>query len=808
MYALLIFWQRKGGDSMSSKALTKKGKTQRKAQRSISVMSKKDMCLAFAKYASYFVMMILLSLAKSTGGLAPFVLGFFAGLVYCRENVFILSLEYLVAIIITGFSMQNLVISFVAPIVFIVAKILHKVFLRPMKMLHINIYAMLCQLPVILLDIADIRQVIHAVLACVISQIFTYTVTIFLYATIVRGAKYKFAKDEIFGGVALIIALSIGLFSLSAFNVMPFYLISTFALMMTIFSGSVGASFVTALSLGVGAGLQAGNIMLVGGLLIPTGLALVFAKSNIYYASMAYLIGDIFAGMYFNAFGRYDIYHFAVICVGLLLFLFIPKNAKQHFIHLFGGGESKNAEHSVVLRNRREVGGKLEQMAKVFSQIGGVLGGSEFVVSANNSLELAGEIAVECCSKCPNYKFCSAMLGGNTTVAIKDAVDKAMYNGLITVEDLSPFLQSRCTKQAEIVGIVSDRSAKLARAVEKRNQIGAGRIILGEQMLSLSSLLAELGGQIKSAVVFDTKAEDLIANELNYHNIVCRDIVVSGENGVFGVTLTVRHKDSSKVALPSVVGKILQSDFEVVDCTQSDISGFDVVRLLNTPQYSIVYGVATCTMEGSPTSGDTFSVNRVDYDKLMLVLCDGMGSGDSANFNSTSTIGMIENFYKAGFKNNAILSLINKILATYNNENFTCLDMAMIDLTAGVMDIIKLGGAQSLIIRQDKCIAMGGGALPLGIVEEAQPYTDRHILMAGDIIVMFTDGISDYLKREAICDMIMSNLTGNPEQLANDILHTATAGGAKDDSTVIVARVIRREKNKFSTKDGCMPTNY
>ena len=88
---------------------------------------------------------------------------------------------------------------------------------------------------------------------------------------------------------------------------------------------------------------------------------------------------------------------------------------------------------------------------------------------------------------------------------------------------------------------------------------------------------------------------------------------------------------------------------------------------------------------------------------------------------------------------------------------------------------------------------MGGGALPLGIVEEAKPYTDRHIVMDGDIMVMYTDGISDYLGQDSICDIIINNPATNPEQLADDILRMATAGGAKDDSTVIVARIYNKK---------------
>ena len=368
-----------------------------------------------------------------------------------------------------------------------------------------------------------------------------------------------------------------------------------------------------------------------------------------------------------------------------------------------------------------------------------------------------------------------------------------MYNGVLSKDDLSPFLQSRCTKQDSLINLVMEKSQQLVRFLDRKNQIGAGRIILGEQMQSLSAMLMSLGSEIRSAVFFDTESEQHIITELYYYNIVCRDIVVSGENGVYGVSLTVRRKDSSKSALPNVVSKVLKGVFEVVDCTTSKIPGFDVVTLKQSPQYAITYGVATCAMDGSRASGDTFSIQKVAYDKFMLVLCDGMGSGEKANFNSTSTIGMIENFYKAGFNNNAILSLINKILATYNGENFTCIDLAMVDLTAGVIDIIKLGGTQSMLIRNNKCYLLGGGALPLGIVEEAKPYTDRHIVMDGDIMVMYTDGISDYLGQDVICDLIINNPSTNPEHIADDILRMATAGGAKDDSTVIVAKIYNKK---------------
>ena len=60
-------------------------------------------------------------------------------------------------------------------------------------------------------------------------------------------------------------------------------------------------------------------------------------------------------------------------------------------------------------------------------------------------------------------------------------------------------------------------------------------------------------------------------------------------------------------------------------------------------------------------------------------------------------------------------------------------------------------------------------------------------------MVMYTDGISDYLGQDVICDLIINNPSTNPEHIADDILRMATAGGAKDDSTVIVAKIYNKK---------------
>ncbi len=745
--------------------------------------------MQLARYVAYFGMMILLGIAKGAGGISPFHLGFFVALVYCRENIFLLSIEYILALIICDVSIATLIIASFPPIVFILAVFVHKLARRPMKILNANLYACICHLPIVLLNVSSLQAILQAVAMIALSQIFTYCAIIICYAVIVRGVRYRFAKDEMFGGAIIIAGLSMGLFNLNFFGFTPFYLFAPFILMMCLYAGRPVTAFIMALTLGVGAGIMSGNIMVVGGLILSVAFAMIFISSNIYFSAISYLLGDILVGLYFKAFGAYGYQHIILIAISLFAFTILTKGVRDNIVQAFGGGECVGPERAIVGRNRADIASKLNNMSLVFREIGCVLGGGEVSLSSCSSEGLASDISAEYCGRCPNVKFCTGMLGGDTSTAIMELIEKSVSNGVLTIDDLPPFIASRCDRSTGMISMVSDRTVKMLRTRENRSQIGAGRIILGEQMQSIGELLLTLSQEVRHSVFFDSESERRIVEELAYSNIIARDIIVSGENGGYGVTITLRKRDAENPKLVQIISRVLSSKFRVVEKRQSDIVGYDTVRLMIIPRYSLVYGVSNQTMEGSEASGDTYSVERIGHDKVMVALCDGMGSGEEAKFNSSTTISMIENFYKAGFNNNAILSLINKILATYNGESFTCLDMAIIDLSKGAMDVIKLGGVQSLLVRQGVVNVIESGALPLGIVEEAEPYTERRMLMDGDVIVMFTDGISDALSMEGIADVVRRFNVKNPQALTDEILKRATEGGAGDDSTVVATRV-------------------
>ena len=79
------------------------------------------------------------------------------------------------------------------------------------------------------------------------------------------------------------------------------------------------------------------------------------------------------------------------------------------------------------------------------------------------------------------------------------------------------------------------------------------------------------------------------------------------------------------------------------------MGGWSIVELKNSPRFDIIFGTAAQNKSGQEISGDTYSLTRIENDKFMMALCDGMGSGEVAENSSSLAVGLLENFLQSRF---------------------------------------------------------------------------------------------------------------------------------------------------------------
>ena len=180
----------------------------------------------------------------------------------------------------------------------------------------------------------------------------------------------------------------------------------------------------------------------------------------------------------------------------------------------------------------------------------------------------------------------------------------------------------------------------------------------------------------------------------------------------------------------------------------------------------------------------------------MLALCDGMGSGEKAKKVSNLSISLIENFYKAGFDNDTILSSVNKLLCLNGEENFTAVDLCILDFHNNTSDFIKLGATYGLVKKTQSVEVVESSGLPIGVLEEIRPHITKKMVSEWDNIILMSDGVTDaFGSVQNLQEFVSSLTTINPQTMSEEIIDRAVDlnnGICKDDMTVLVARVFAK----------------
>ncbi|MDO5154674.1 MAG: SpoIIE family protein phosphatase [Eubacteriales bacterium] len=212
-------------------------------------------------------------------------------------------------------------------------------------------------------------------------------------------------------------------------------------------------------------------------------------------------------------------------------------------------------------------------------------------------------------------------------------------------------------------------------------------------------------------------------------------------------------------------------------------------------KYMLTTGVMRKEKNGEGMCGDNFSISKLDTQKAVFMLSDGMGSGERAYWESEQVVDLLEQLLLAGFGRELAIELLNSFISFLEDGNVSStLDLTMVDLYTGVADFIKLGASTTFIKHGTQVECIRSTSLPMGVLEQVEFDTCSRLLYHGDIIVMVSDGILDCIlveDRDAyLADLISKIDTHNAQGFAErmmECLEQIQMQPRKDDSTILVA---------------------
>lgn len=615
-------------------------------------------------------------------------------------------------------------------------------------------------------------------------------------APAIRGINLKMTVDEAVCYAAVTIAFFAGLYSFKIYGFYPYIAIASLTILVSIHIFTLSFALTYSIVIGIAVSLLSGNPVYLGTFAIYALCANIFKDTSSYLSAVAVVLVDLLFAYLFNVYEIYSYKNIITISAGALIFLLISKQKLARLSSIIGNRPQRRLSRDIINRTRAELNLKLLRVSEVFYEMERIFSGMiKGYMSPEDAVNmLANDAISEVCGKCTDQQRCFKHHKEIIERGYKKAIAAGIDKGKTNLLDLPEETTSICTRTNAVLSACSNLAGSYRQYAIVVSNMDSGRALLGRQFKGVGDIIKQLAAETKNSVGFDIKTERLIIDELAYNNIACSEAVVYNENeGEDNISLLLKTSNSFDKNISKIISTVIGKKMIVCAREESKREGYSVLHLKSAPKFDVVFGAAGCAKQGRDISGDTHTLSRISDDKFLLALCDGMGSGQSAEKISSTAISMVENFYRAGFDSETILSGINRLLNVGGEDNFAALDICALDLKKGVCDFIKLGSPHGYIKRRKNTEVINSNALPVGILEELKPSIDSKKLETGDIIVLLSDGISDAFEEvERLKEYIFSSETINPQTLAENIMQQAlklNGGVAKDDMTVLTMRV-------------------
>ncbi len=717
---------------------------------------------------------------------SPFTTALYVSLCFCGQSLGATSLCYLISGAIYGVSVQRAISRGVAVLVEVCSRLILKRIKKHPSLATLNLFTLLCRAPEIALAFLGGSGVYNTIIGVIVGQVFAYVCGVSLQAILVRGVRIRFTIDELVCmGVGSIVLLS-GLYGFSVLEVRPFYAVSAFCTLLTVYAlGPYGVVIGTLFALGAGIGGDVGYILpLTCGALV----CLAFRCVSPYLASIGFCVAVGGVGYFFLE-GAFLPQAFGAMIFGTIAFCLLPYKAMLELAVLMSAIRERYGGRGIVNRNRMEISRRLSSLASLFWDTSALVVDTipKSAESEDNVIEISESVVRELCGDCPKKEECDGILGGKARELIEPIVLSAVKRGKATLLELPPYMTGSCAKVSTLIPTVNKKAEEYASVKKERSYTTGGKLLFGKQLFETGELLGSIAVEMRKGIGFDTAKERLVMDELAYKNVVCSEVVI--ESGAQRVALLVKNALERRKTIEKTVGKVMKRSMCMSIDEEGESKGFDLVILEPRAPYDMAFGEACLTKGGEIESGDSRLILRPARDRYILAIADGMGSGEKAGRASSRAVSMIESFYKAGFAHEAVVSLVNRLLTFSGEDCYNTLDMCVCDMKSKKCDFIKLGACPAFIKRQDLVETIEGESLPMGVLQEITPTIVHKELHAGDMIVLTSDGVTDSIGVDELRLFIEGYDTPNPQEMANAIKKRATEKGALDDVSVAVGKI-------------------
>ncbi len=359
----------------------------------------------------------------------------------------------------------------------------------------------------------------------------------------------------------------------------------------------------------------------------------------------------------------------------------------------------------------------------------------------------------------------------------------------------------------EFAGVFTRISRNFCQPIYSLNPDGGAlqSPVFARQMGEIGENISDFAGNMYAPVEVEGQLEDRLIHELERQNVrVQRVIMLHGRYGrkeIYLSARTIRGRIMTTREAAEIISHAMGNRYRVASGSRMIINReYDVIVFEEDTRYRYLTGVARVMKDGQRVSGDNFSQMELKNGQLLMLLADGVGSGEDAARQSEQLVDLLEEMLEVGFRKESAIEMLNELIAVQGQgEHFATLDLCMLDLYSGVSEFLKMGASTTYIQRGSWIETIQSTTLPMGIREQLELDAVRKKLYHGDRIIMVSDGVLDGIrfenKEECLKEMILETETNNPQQLAEQLLERVrkmNGGVMRDDASILVVGIWKK----------------
>lgn len=349
--------------------------------------------------------------------------------------------------------------------------------------------------------------------------------------------------------------------------------------------------------------------------------------------------------------------------------------------------------------------------------------------------------------------------------------------------------------------VSGDRSVYLSRRKDFES-----REIMAQHFNEMAQIMTEVAGTTFAYEPLTERKSRQITHALKSEGILVKEIYyienTSGRLELGASLAAEKGKQRTGEEVAHLLSVLLDKRLKISKDTDYYLDGkYREFHFKEEPRFLVLTGAAKAVKENEMVSGDNFSSFETEEGNYVLLLSDGMGSGEKACADSAGVLDLLERLICSGFSVETAIQMVNTSLSIGGGENnMSTLDMCRLDLYEGSMELTKIGAATTYIKRENMVEQISSRSLPLGVFGKLEPENNYRKLMSGDYIILVSDGILDGLSQgigeDALPELIGRMNLENPKEIANYILKyviRVCKGSIRDDMTVLVAGIWENE---------------